>query len=106
MSQIATKTYEPTPARKVAFLGLGVMGYPMAGHLARAGHHVTIYNRTAAKAKQWVGEYGGRAAATRDRQPLPHPPQLPPLPPAPPAPPLPHRCRPRRCSRRRRRQRR
>ena len=41
MSQIAAKTYEPTPALKVAFLGLGVMGYPMAGHLARAGHHVT-----------------------------------------------------------------
>ena len=44
MSQIAAKTYEATPARKVAFLGLGVMGYPMAGHLARAGHHVTVYN--------------------------------------------------------------
>jgi 2-hydroxy-3-oxopropionate reductase len=40
------------------------MGYPMAGHLARAGLDVTVYNRTAAKAKQWVGEYGGRAAAT------------------------------------------
>jgi 3-hydroxyisobutyrate dehydrogenase-like beta-hydroxyacid dehydrogenase len=51
-------------ARRVAFLGLGVMGYPMAGHLARAGHHVTVFNRTAAKAAQWVGEYGGHAAAT------------------------------------------
>ena len=59
-----TKTYEPVPARDVAFLGLGVMGHPMAGHLARAGHDVTVYNRTAAKAQAWVGEYGGRAAAT------------------------------------------
>ncbi len=49
---------------KVAFLGLGVMGYPMAGHLARAGHRVTVYNRTAAKAEAWVAEYGGRAAPT------------------------------------------
>lgn len=49
---------------KIAFLGLGVMGYPMAGHLAKAGHDVTVYNRTAAKAERWVGEYGGRRAAT------------------------------------------
>ncbi|MFO1306528.1 MAG: NAD(P)-dependent oxidoreductase [Burkholderiales bacterium] len=49
---------------KLAFLGLGVMGYPMAGHLARAGHDVTVYNRSAAKAKQWVDTYGGRSAAT------------------------------------------
>src|ERR671935_1934352 len=50
---------------KVAFLGLGVMGYPMAGHLKnKGGHEVTVYNRTAAKAKQWVEEYGGRAAPT------------------------------------------
>lgn len=47
---------------KVAFLGLGVMGYPMAGHLARAGHEVTVYNRTAARAEAWVAEHGGRAA--------------------------------------------
>jgi hypothetical protein len=47
-----------------AFLGLGVMGYPMAGHLARAGHQVTVYNRTAKKAEQWVEEYGGKRAAT------------------------------------------
>ncbi len=59
-----SRTYEAVTPHKVAFLGMGVMGYPMAGHLARAGHHVTIYNRTAAKAKQWVGEYGGRAAGT------------------------------------------
>ena len=42
-----TKQYESTPSRKVAFLGLGVMGGPMAGHLAAAGHQVTVYNRTA-----------------------------------------------------------
>jgi len=58
------KTYEPTPSRKIAFLGLGVMGHPMAGHLARAGHSVTVFNRTAAKAQRWAGEYGGRAAPT------------------------------------------
>ena len=50
---------------KVAFLGLGVMGYPMAGHLLKkGGHDVTVYNRTAAKAQQWVKEHGGRHAAT------------------------------------------
>jgi 2-hydroxy-3-oxopropionate reductase len=49
---------------KLAFIGLGVMGYPMAGHLARAKHDVTVYNRTAAKAARWVAEFGGRAAAT------------------------------------------
>jgi 3-hydroxyisobutyrate dehydrogenase-like beta-hydroxyacid dehydrogenase len=51
-------------SRSLAFLGLGVMGYPMAGHLARAGHAVTVYNRTASKAAAWVDGYGGRAAAT------------------------------------------
>ena len=49
---------------KVAFIGLGVMGYPMAGHLTKAGHEVTVYNRTAAKAEQWVAEYGGQLAKT------------------------------------------
>ena len=50
---------------KVTFLGLGVMGYPMAGHLKnKGGHDVTVYNRTAAKAQKWVGQYGGRSAAT------------------------------------------
>jgi 3-hydroxyisobutyrate dehydrogenase len=50
---------------KVAFLGLGVMGYPMAGHLLKkGGHDVTVYNRTAAKAQQWAKEYGGKHAAT------------------------------------------
>lgn len=51
-------------AERVAFLGLGVMGGPMAGHLARAGHAVTVYNRTRERAEKWVGEYGGRLAAT------------------------------------------
>jgi 3-hydroxyisobutyrate dehydrogenase len=49
---------------KVAFLGLGVMGFPMAGHLASKGHDVTVYNRTAAKADAWVSRHKGRAAAT------------------------------------------
>jgi 3-hydroxyisobutyrate dehydrogenase len=49
---------------QLAFLGLGVMGYPMAGHLRRAGHDVTVYNRTTAKAEQWVAQHGGRAART------------------------------------------
>jgi 3-hydroxyisobutyrate dehydrogenase len=59
-----SKTYDAVPPQQVAFLGLGVMGYPMAGHLARAGHAVTVYNRTAAKSAAWVAEYGGRSAAT------------------------------------------
>ena len=58
------KTYESTPSRKVAFLGLGVMGGPMAGHLAAAGHQVTVYNRTAAKAQAWVAKHGGASAPT------------------------------------------
>jgi len=50
---------------KVAFIGLGVMGFPMAGHLVqKGGHQVTVYNRTAAKAKAWADKFGGRAAAT------------------------------------------
>ena len=49
---------------KVAFLGLGVMGYPMAGHLKnKGGHDVTVYNRTAAKAEQWVAQHGGTQRA-------------------------------------------
>jgi 3-hydroxyisobutyrate dehydrogenase len=51
-------------SKNVAFLGLGVMGYPMAGHLARAGHHVTVYNRTADKAAKWVAQHGGASAPT------------------------------------------
>jgi 3-hydroxyisobutyrate dehydrogenase len=61
---LSSKVYETVPARTVAFLGLGVMGAPMAGHLARAGHRVTVYNRTAAKAEAWVAQYGGAAAVT------------------------------------------
>jgi 3-hydroxyisobutyrate dehydrogenase len=50
---------------KVAFVGLGVMGFPMAGHLAtKGGHDVTVYNRTAAKAEKWVAQYGGKSAPT------------------------------------------
>ena len=60
----APKTYEAIAPQSVAFLGLGVMGHPMAGHLARAGHRVTVYNRTAAKADDWVREFGGRSAPT------------------------------------------
>ncbi|MCZ8311081.1 MAG: NAD(P)-dependent oxidoreductase [Magnetospirillum sp.] len=48
----------------LAFLGLGVMGFPMAGHLQKAGHSVTVYNRSAAKAAAWVAKHGGKAAAT------------------------------------------
>ncbi|MDQ0037172.1 3-hydroxyisobutyrate dehydrogenase/2-hydroxy-3-oxopropionate reductase [Variovorax boronicumulans] len=66
MSSINTRTYESIPSQTVAFLGLGVMGGPMAGHLAKAGHSVTVYNRTAAKAEAWAAEFGppGRHAAT------------------------------------------
>src|SRR5512135_1736436 len=50
---------------KVAFVGLGVMGYPMAGHLkTKGGHDVTVYNRTAAKAEKWVSQHGGKSAPT------------------------------------------
>src|SRR6185437_6367097 len=51
----------------LAFIGLGVMGYPMAGHLQRTGHTVTVFNRTGARAQKWVEEYGGKAAATPAR---------------------------------------
>src|SRR5271166_1035480 len=49
---------------KVAFVGLGVMGCPMAGHLQAKGHEVTVFNRTAARAQQWVAQYGGKSAPT------------------------------------------
>jgi 3-hydroxyisobutyrate dehydrogenase/2-hydroxy-3-oxopropionate reductase len=61
---MSSRTYDPIEPLKLAFLGLGVMGYPMAGHLARAGHRVTVYNRSAAKATQWVAEYGHTSAST------------------------------------------
>jgi 3-hydroxyisobutyrate dehydrogenase-like beta-hydroxyacid dehydrogenase len=64
VASINSKTYETSSPRKVAFIGLGVMGLPMAGHLAAAGHHVTVYNRNAQKAQAWVKEFGGRACAT------------------------------------------
>ena len=57
MSSIQPRAYESTTARNVAFLGLGVMGYPMAGHLARAGHRVTVYNRSASKAIAWCDAF-------------------------------------------------
>ena len=57
---MTTKTYEPTPSRRCAFLGLGVMGHPMAGHLARAGHQVTVYNRTTAKAQAWAADHAAQ----------------------------------------------
>lgn len=63
-TSITPRSYESAPARKIAFLGLGVMGYPMAGHLAAAGHQVSVYNRTAAKAGAWCAEFGGRSGAT------------------------------------------
>jgi 3-hydroxyisobutyrate dehydrogenase-like beta-hydroxyacid dehydrogenase len=59
-----TRDYGTVLPRKLAFIGLGVMGHPMAGHLARAGHRVTVYNRTPAKAEAWAREYGGKSAPT------------------------------------------
>lgn len=61
---IGEKNYQSVEKLKIAFIGLGVMGYPMAGHLARAGHNVTVYNRTATKAEQWQKEFGGQTAPT------------------------------------------
>jgi len=61
---MSERSYDPVTPHKVAFLGLGVMGYPMAGHLKRAGHEVTVYNRTSAKADQWAAEHGGKSAPT------------------------------------------
>ena len=60
------KTYEPTPRARVAFLGLGVMGFPMAGHLALAGHQVTVYNRTTTKSIAWCEEFA-RASGQNDQ---------------------------------------
>ena len=68
-SSVNAKSYEAAAPQSVAFLGLGVMGYPMAGHLARAGHRVTVYNRSNAKAQAWVAEFGdthGHAATPRE----------------------------------------
>ena len=68
MARTNPKTYEPSNPTKVAFIGLGVMGYPMAGHLALAGHHVTVYNRNPAKAKDWCAEFSGHASAPTPRE--------------------------------------
>ena len=68
MARTNPKTYEPSTPTKVAFIGLGVMGYPMAGHLALAGHHVTVYNRNPAKAKDWCAEFSGHASALTPRE--------------------------------------
>ncbi|RCW74654.1 NAD(P)-dependent oxidoreductase [Pseudorhodoferax soli] len=64
MASTNPRSYTATPARNVAFLGLGVMGFPMAGHLALAGHQITVYNRSAAKAQAWAAEFKGKSAAT------------------------------------------
>ncbi len=64
MSSIGQRSYTSTPSHRVAFLGLGVMGFPMAGHLAKAGQQVTVYNRSPAKAQAWVAEFGGASAPT------------------------------------------
>ena len=63
-SSIHSRSYESIPSRKVAFLGLGVMGYPMAGHLAAAGHSVSVYNRTTAKAEAWAQELAATGKAS------------------------------------------
>ena len=68
MARTNPKTYEPSTPTKVAFIGLGVMGYPMAGHLALAGHKVTVYNRNPAKAKDWCAEFSGHASALTPRE--------------------------------------
>jgi 3-hydroxyisobutyrate dehydrogenase len=59
MSSINAKAYEPVASQNVAFLGLGVMGYPMAGHLLKAGHQVTVYNRNATKSEAFCAEFAG-----------------------------------------------
>ena len=73
MPNINDKTYEPSPAYSVAFLGLGVMGYPMAGHLARAGHQVAVYNRTATKSIAWCEEFADASSqfGTHSHAPTP-----------------------------------
>jgi 3-hydroxyisobutyrate dehydrogenase len=61
---IPAKTYDPVPSQRIAYIGLGTMGAPMAVHLVRAGHQVTVYNRTRAKAEAFVAEHGGTLAQT------------------------------------------
>ena len=69
MSSTHPKTYEPSVPHKVAFLGLGVMGYPMAAHLALAGHEVTVYNRSATKSVAFCAEYAGSGSPTHAATP-------------------------------------
>jgi len=64
MASIGTRTYDTVSPLNVSFIGLGVMGFPMAGHLAQAGHTVCVYNRTPSKARDWVQEFGGTHAPT------------------------------------------
>ena len=66
---IHARSYDPTPARRVAFLGLGVMGYPMAGHLALAGHEVTVYNRNATKSEAFCAQLAGAGTVKRAQTP-------------------------------------
>ncbi|MBZ0224853.1 MAG: NAD(P)-dependent oxidoreductase [Comamonas sp.] len=68
-SGIEARSYTQVAPRKVAFLGLGVMGYPMAAHLLRSGHAVTVYNRTASKSQAWCDEFAGDGAAKRAATP-------------------------------------
>ena len=68
MPRTNAKTYEASTPTRVAVIGLGVMGYPMAGHLALAGHHVTVYNRNLAKAKDWCAEFPGHTSAATPRE--------------------------------------
>ena len=70
MSNINAKTYETIVPKNVSFLGLGVMGYPMAGHLARAGHRVTVYNRSAEKSAAWSAEFSDSAAPAQASTPF------------------------------------
>jgi 3-hydroxyisobutyrate dehydrogenase-like beta-hydroxyacid dehydrogenase len=71
MNSLHPKTYDSIPAQPVAFLGLGVMGYPMAGHLALAGHDVAVYNRTAAKSAAWQQEFAAQAKGRLRHAPTP-----------------------------------
>ena len=64
MNSITQRSYDPVSPQRVAFIGLGVMGFPMAGHLAKAGHTVTVYNRSSAKAEAWCAEFGGHHKPT------------------------------------------
>ncbi len=68
MTSINTKTYEPATPQKIAFLCLGVMGYPMAAHLVQAGHHVTVYNRSATKSEAFCAEFTGAKRALNPKE--------------------------------------